>query len=309
MDAIEISGLRKVYGGRHGTVAVQGLDLSVPEGSVFGLLGPNGSGKTTTLRCLIGLVAPTSGTCRLLGSDSGSATELGRVIDRVGSVVEKPAFLPSLSARRHLELLGRLAGFGRGKVEAALERVGLADRADDPVRSYSLGMLQRLGIAAALLKDPAVLILDEPANGLDPAGIVEIRDLLRQASDEGRTVLVSSHLLSEIEQACDRIAILSRGRSVASGTLSDVLAAAGTAGVLVRLDEPGRAVEALRAAGLAASVEGGSVRVSVPPSEGSSVSRALAAAGLYPSELTSSEVSLESVFLALTRDDDPERSS
>lgn len=274
---------------------------------MFGLLGPNGSGKTTTLSTMIGLVAPTAGTCRVLGADC--RTDLDRVIRKIGSVVDKPSFLPSLSGRRHLELLGRTYGIGVRRIQEVLERVGLEGRAGDPVRTYSFGMLQRLGIAAALLKDPAVMILDEPANGLDPAGIVEVRDLVREAAGEGRTVLVSSHLLSEIEQACDRVAILSRGRSVASGTLAEVMAAAGTGGLLVRLDQPDRAVDVLRSSGLAATVDGASVRVSISPSEGSTVSRVLAAAGLYPDELGPVEGGLEAVFLALTREEAPEGSA
>ncbi len=166
---IEVTGLRKVYRRWRGspTVAVDRLDLFVPAGGVFGFLGPNGSGKTTTIRCLLGLAAPSSGTCRLLGADVPSA--LPTVIRRVGSLVEAPALLPTFSARQNLELLGRLNGIGPRAVDAELDRVGLAERADDLVASFSLGMRQRLGLAAALLKDPAVLILDEPANGLDPA--------------------------------------------------------------------------------------------------------------------------------------------
>src|SRR3989442_895575 len=224
MAVIEVEGLRKEYprvrGGR--TVAVDGLDLSVPEGGVYGFLGPNGAGKTTTIRCLLGLVRPTGGTCRLLGADSVS--ELSRVIGRVGSIGETPALFPPFSGRRNLQLLGGLHRIGPRSVDDVLGRVGLAERADDPVRSYSLGMRQRLGIGAALLKDPEVLILDEPANGLDPAGIKKFRQLLRQLANEGRTVFLSSHLLPEEEQICDRVAILSLGRTVASGATGEVMA-------------------------------------------------------------------------------------
>src|SRR5438552_6503783 len=170
MAVIEIEGLRKQYRQLRGegTVALDGLDLFVPEGGVFGFLGPNGAGKTTTIRCLLGLVRPTTGACRLLGADSGS--DLARVIGRVGSIVETPAFYPRFSAQRNLELLGRIHRVGRRAVSDTLERVGLGTRAKDLVKNYSLGMKQRLGIAAALLKDPEVLILDEPAHELDPAG-------------------------------------------------------------------------------------------------------------------------------------------
>src|SRR5947208_12037423 len=167
MAMIEIEGLRKEYRRVRGghTVAVAGLDLSVPGGGVFGLLGPNGAGKTTTIRCLLGLVRPTGGTCRILGVDAGK--DLSRVIRRVGAIVETPALFPRFTGRRNLELLGRLHGIGPKAVGEALDRVGLAERADHAVRAYSLGMRQRLGIGAALLKDPELLILDEPANGLD----------------------------------------------------------------------------------------------------------------------------------------------
>src|SRR5947207_11069791 len=236
MAVIEVEGLRKEYphlrGGR--TVAVDGLDLSVPEGGVFGFLGPNGAGKTTTIRCLLGLVHPTKGRCRLLGADVG--TSLAGVIERVGSIVETPTLYPRFTGRRNLELLGRLHGIGPKAVGEVIDRVGLADRADHLVKTYSLGMRQRLGVGAALLKDPALLILDEPANGLDPAGIREIRQLLRRLGDEGRTVFVSSHQLGEVQQTCDRVAILSRGRCVAGGPVRDVLAAGGAAGLVVRVD-------------------------------------------------------------------------
>ena len=223
MAVIEVEGLRKEYrrlrGGR--TTAVDGLDLEVPEGGVFGFLGPNGAGKTTTIRCLLGLVRPTGGHTRLLGADVPRG--LAGVMGSVGSIVEQPALFPRFSGRRNLQILGRIAGRDGAAIDAVLDRVGLADRASDAVRTYSLGMKQRLGIAAALLKDPALLILDEPANGLDPAGIVEVRELIRSLGNEGRTVFVSSHLLSEVEQTADRVAILARGRLITSGPVGEVL--------------------------------------------------------------------------------------
>ncbi|HEV8165756.1 MAG TPA: ATP-binding cassette domain-containing protein, partial [Actinomycetota bacterium] len=252
MDVIDVTGLRKSWRHpRRGTrTAVDGLDLAVPQGGVFGFLGPNGAGKTTTIRCLLGLVAPTAGTCRLLGADVGG--ELRRVAGRVGSMVETPALFPTMTGRRNLELLGRLHGIGPQRVTQTLERVGLAERADDLVKRYSLGMRQRLGLAAALLKDPEVLILDEPANGLDPAGIKEVRDLLRGLGGEGRTVFVSSHLLSEVRQTCDRVAILARGRCVAAGPVAEVLTNGHGAGLLVRLEDPQRGGAVLAAAGIPA---------------------------------------------------------
>jgi ABC-2 type transport system ATP-binding protein len=298
VGVIEARGLRKEYrrlrGGR--TVALDGLDLEVPEGGVFGFLGPNGSGKTTTIRCLLGLVSQSSGECRVLGADKKA---LPSVIGRIGSIVEAPAFFPRFSGRRNLELLAGVQGIPRDRVEASLAEVGLATRGKDPVRTYSLGMKQRLGIAGALLKDPSLLILDEPANGLDPAGIKEVRELLRRLGSEGRTVFVSSHILSEIEQVCDRVAILTRGRCVATGPVAELLSARST-GVLIRVDDPERAVEVLRAAGMEAAVAGERIRVEVAEAEGARVTRALADQSIYLSELRADELDLESFFLELT---------
>jgi len=302
MAVIEVEGLRKEYRRpRHPPVkAVDGLDLSVPDGGVFGFLGPNGSGKTTTIRCLLGLVKPSAGVCRVLGTDARK--ELPTVIARVGALVETPGLFPGLTARENLALLGRLNGIGAATVEQTLTRVGLAERAGDPVRGFSLGMRQRLGLAIALLKDPALLILDEPANGLDPAGIKEVRDLLASLGQEGRTVFVSSHLLSEVQHTCDNVAILSHGRCVASGSVQSVLSGARALGLLVGLApeamEPG--VAALRAAGLASSVVGERIRVEAHPGQAAQVTKILADRGLYLTELRPEEVDLETVFLQLT---------
>jgi ABC-2 type transport system ATP-binding protein len=302
---IEVEALRKEYrrvrGGR--TLAVDGLDMAVPQGGVFGFLGPNGAGKTTTIRCLLGLVRPTTGRCTLLGADPKAA--LASVITRVGSIVETPALYPRFSGRLNLELLGRLQGIGRRAVDAVLDQVGLADRAGDQVRTYSLGMKQRLGIAAALLKDPELLILDEPANGLDPAGIKEVRDLVRRLGNEGRTVFVSSHQLAEVQQMCDRVAILSRGRLVATGRVAEVLARGRREALIVRLRELEEGLGALRAAGLEASMEDGMLRVHLPATEGARVTEILASRGMFVSELRPEEVSLEDVFLELTRGPSP----
>ena len=300
MDVIEVVGLRKQYRRLRGgaRVAVDGLDLAVPEGGVFGFLGPNGAGKTTTIRCLLGLVAPTAGTCRLLGADVGA--QLSQVIGRVGSIVETPALFPTMSGRRNLELLGRLHGIGRRRVVETLELVGLGERGDDLVKRYSLGMRQRLGLAAALLKDPEVLLLDEPANGLDPAGIKEVRELLRGLGGEGRTVFVSSHLLSEVRQTCDQVAILARGRCVATGPVAQVLASGHSAGLLVRLDDLERGRAILAAAGIPAASDGEVLHVALPPGEAATVTKALAGQGLYLTELRPDEADLETVFLELT---------
>ncbi len=302
---IEVAGLRKEYRrfrkGR--AIAVDGLDLVVPRGGVYGFLGPNGSGKTTTIRCLLGLVRPSAGTCRILGVDATDSQQLARVITRIGSIVETPTFFPNFSGRRNLELLARIQGIGRTAVAASIERVGLADRADDPVKGYSLGMKQRLGIAGALVRDPELLILDEPANGLDPAGIREIRELVRQLGSEGRTVFVSSHLLHEIEQTCDTVAILRRGRLVTAGSVKDVLASKRAGAMLVRVEHLDAGADALRAAGAPVARLDGCLRVEVAPEHGAWITSTLAAAGQWVSELKPDEVSFEDLFLELTSDD------
>jgi ABC-2 type transport system ATP-binding protein len=300
---IEIEGLRKQYrklrGGR--TVAVDGLDLVVPEGGVFGFLGPNGAGKTTTIRCLLGLVRPNAGRSVLLGADT--QRNLAKVIQRVGSIVESPTFFPRFPARLNLELLAGVGGIDRKRVDEALERVGLGPRAGDLVKTYSLGMKQRLGIAAAILKDPELLILDEPANGLDPAGIKEVRDLLRQLGSEGRTVFVSSHQLAEVQQMCDRVAILSRGRCIAGGSVAEVLARGRHDRLIVRVGDLQGGLMALRAAGIEASVDTDHIRVELPVAQAARVTEALAGRGLFLTELRPEQVSLETVFLELTQAD------
>jgi ABC-2 type transport system ATP-binding protein len=205
-----------------------------------------------------------------------------------------------MTARENLKLLGAISGIGPRRVEHALATVGLAERADDKVNKYSLGMRQRLGLGAALLKDPALLVLDEPVNGLDPAGIREIRELLRGLGAEGRTVFLSSHLLTEVEQTCDRVAIIDRGRLVLSGRVDEVLAAAARPSMLVQIHERDAAVRVLRNAGLAVEDLGRMLRVGVAPDDGAHVTRLLAAAGLYVNELRPDTVSLEDLFLNVT---------
>jgi ABC-2 type transport system ATP-binding protein len=297
---IEIEGLRKEYRHvRRGTqVAVDGLDLEVPAGGVFGFLGPNGSGKTTTIRCLLGLAQPTAGTCRLLGAVA--PRDVGTVIRRVGAIVETPALFPTMSGRRNLALLARAEGIGPATVDRALERVGLAERAGDQVRTYSLGMRQRLGLAQALLKDPEVLLLDEPANGLDPAGIKEIRELLRSLGDEGRTVFVSSHLLVEIEHTCDRVAILSRGRCVVAGPVHEVVDRGHRSRLRVGLADPDAGLAVLLDAGIPAERNHTCLEVDLPASEAARVSRLLGERDLWVTELHADEATLEEVFLELT---------
>jgi ABC-2 type transport system ATP-binding protein len=299
-NVIEIEGLRKEYRRRHRvTVAVDDLHLSVPAGGVFGFLGPNGSGKTTTIRCLLGLVRPTAGAARLLGCQIPD--RLPAAIGRVGAIVEAPALLPTMSGRDNLVLLAAMDRIGPARADAVLAQVGLTERAGDPVGKYSLGMRQRLGLAAALLKDPELLILDEPANGLDPAGIRGVRQLLRRLADEGRTVFVSSHQLAEVEQTCDRVAILRRGRCVAQGTVAEVLAATGRPeAVLVGVPDPVAARTVLHRAGLPAEVVGDRVRVAVRARDAGIVNRTLGEHGHWVHELVAETGSLEELFLEMT---------
>jgi ABC-2 type transport system ATP-binding protein len=298
-NVIELGGLRKEVRGRKGRiVAVDHLDLEVPEGGVYGFLGPNGSGKTTTIRCLLGLARPTAGDVRLLGRRV--PRELPGAIADVGALVEAPGVLPGMTAEQTLSVLAASAGIGSRRVDEVLDQVGLTARAGDAARGYSLGMRQRLGVAVALLKDPAVLILDEPANGLDPAGIRDMRDLVRRLGDEGRTVCVSCHQLGEVQQVCDRVAIVAHGRTIVAGTVDEVLAATGAASVLVRLADPGAGCEVLERAGYEVEVVDGHLRVAADPDDAAYVARALGQEGLWPSELRPDEVSLEDVFLELT---------
>jgi ABC-2 type transport system ATP-binding protein len=307
MAVIELGGLRKEYAGGK-TVAVAGLDLAVPEGGVFGFLGPNGSGKTTTIRCLLGLVRPTSGSVSMLGA--AVPGDLARVVGRVGAIVETPALFPQFSGRKNLELLARIEGIGPKACAAMLDRVGLHGREDHKVRTYSLGMKQRLGLAAALLKDPALLILDEPANGLDPAGIKEFRDLIRSLGAEGRTVFVSSHLLGEVQHMCDELAIVARGRLITQGSVADVLAMGEPMHLLAKVPDAGAATAVLAQAGIVASAYDPTtdlLYVDVPADEGARVNEVLARAGIFLSELRPREVDLETVFLKLTEGGGPDR--
>ncbi|MEX2458515.1 MAG: ATP-binding cassette domain-containing protein [Actinomycetota bacterium] len=223
-SVLEVRGLRKRYRRLRGgaTVAVDGLDLDVPEGGVFGFLGPNGSGKTTTIRVAVGMHRATAGEVRLFGRPVPSG--LSEVMSRVGAIVEAPALHPGFTGRRNLEVLARVAGVSDARVDEVLEIVDLTGRDRHRVKGYSLGMKQRLAIAGALLKDPPLLVLDEPANGLDPAGIREVRELIRRLGAEGRTVFLSSHQLHEVQQVCDHVAILSRGRLIAQGSVRELLA-------------------------------------------------------------------------------------
>jgi ABC-2 type transport system ATP-binding protein len=302
MAVIEVTAAHKTYARfrKPPEKAVDGLDLVVEQGGVHGFLGPNGSGKTTTIRMLLGLVGSDGGDLRLFGRSVPHA--LPEVIPHVGALVETPLFFPNFSGRLNLRLLADVAGVPATRVEECLEIVALRDRADDRFKGYSLGMKQRLGIAAALLKSPRLLILDEPSNGLDPQGIVDVRELLRRLGSDGHTtVFLSSHLLGEVQQVCDHVTILARGRRVAHGRVSDVLAASSTGDVRLRVADPMGAHAVLEAAGFRLTSLGDSWAVH-DVTDPSTITRTLADAGHYLSELSPMAADLESVFLELTSD-------
>ncbi|MBD8061970.1 ABC transporter ATP-binding protein [Oceanitalea stevensii] len=297
--AVDTSALRKTYRRRGGgSVGVENLDLHVPVGGVHGFLGPNGSGKTTTIRMLLGLIRPDSGTMRIF--DQEVPTRLPDVIGRVGAIVESPKFFPTFTARRNLELLAGAIGAPAGRVDEVLESTALSERAGDRYRTYSLGMKQRLAIAATLLKSPDLLIFDEPTNGLDPGGIREIRETMRRLGDEGRTVLVSSHILAEVEQVADTVSIIGRGRLLAEGRVADVIGSRSEAGAIkVGVGDLTAAEQVLTRAGLRVRVDGGLLRVR-GVQDPARVTELLAQQGLYVNELTAERVDLERVFLDLT---------
>jgi ABC-2 type transport system ATP-binding protein len=297
-SVIETRALRKEFRSRRGTrVAVDDLDLDVPRGGVHGFLGPNGSGKTTTIRMLLGLATPTSGTMHLFGNPVPE--RLDEVIGRVGAVVESPKFSPTFSARQNLLLLARSVGVADTAVDEALDRVGLGDRAEDRFKSYSLGMKQRLAIAATLLKSPDLLILDEPTNGLDPAGIREIRELIRDLGEAGVTVLLSSHILAEVQQVCTSATIIGNGRMLMSGNVEDLL---GRTSYRLRVGDPAAAAAVLEAAGMDVRADAGTLDVGTDE-PGEQITRLLVEAGLFLSELTPVRADLETIFLDLTAED------
>ena len=298
---LEIAGLRKTYRGRKGVRrALDGFDMVVEAGQVHGFLGPNGSGKTTTLRTLLGLINANGGRMALLGREV--PRHLPEVAGLVGAVVESPQFFGNFSAYDTLSLLADAGGVAPVRVHEVLELVGLRDRAGDRVKSYSLGLKQRLAVASALLKDPRLVILDEPANGLDPAGIREMRTLVRDLAAAGRTVVISSHILAEIQLICDSVTIIAAGRRVAAGAVADVLAQHATTAVRVHVESVGdltTSAGALREAGAQVFVEPDHLVVSGIAQPGT-ITRTLAARGIYVSGLTPVAVDLESVFLELT---------
>jgi ABC-2 type transport system ATP-binding protein len=291
-------GLVKRFGA---LTAVDHLDLEVGRGEVVGLLGPNGAGKSTTIGMILGLVRPTDGTAEVMGRDVWRDT--GNALAAAGAIVETPAFYPYLSGRDNLIALALIRGRGsRARVDPLLERVGLTARARSKYRTYSLGMKQRLGIASTLISDPPLVILDEPANGLDPAGQREIRELVRELAKEDHGVLLASHLLYEVEQICDRVLVINRGKLIASGTIAEVTAGAGT--IEISVSDPARAAAVLRGVPGVAEVRetGAGVIVTAEPARGAEVNRALASAGIFASAIVPHKSSLEDVFLDITDD-------
>ena len=300
--AVETHGLSKRYS--TGVMAVNDLTLLVKTGEVYGFLGPNGAGKTTTLRMLSGLLHPTSGTAIVAGAAPGSPASLARM----GAMVETPAFYPYLSGRDNLRVVARYAGISSSRIDPVLKQVDLTDRERYKFRTYSTGMKQRLGVAAALLKDPDLLILDEPTSGLDPKGTVEMRTLIGDLRREGRTVLLSSHLLNEVELTCDRVGVIAKGKLVAEGTVDELRSRSGGRTLLIRatpLEQARRLLESLLKPDQVKVVDDAIV-LSVDPSQAASINRRLVADGVDVSELRVAEQSLEAVFLELTETPRPE---
>jgi ABC-2 type transport system ATP-binding protein len=293
---LEARGLVKRYGD---IVAVDDVDLTVDRGDVFGYLGPNGAGKTTSLRMLLGLIRPTEGHAHLFGRDP--LVDGARALDGVAGFVEGPRFYPYLSGRRNLRLLGDLdSGVAAARIEEVLDVVELRDRGKDRVGGYSHGMRQRLGIAASLLRDPKLLLLDEPTTGLDPAGMRDMRELVKRLASEGITIMLSSHVLAEVEELCNRVAIIRKGRIIYEGRLDELLESAG-GGYLLRTSEPERARMLLLAHGIDGPLlEDGELRFQAEPAAIESLSIALGQAGIGISALMPRVATLEELFLDMT---------
>jgi ABC-2 type transport system ATP-binding protein len=300
--AVETHGLTKRFGA---TVAVDDVELLVPKGCAFGYLGPNGAGKTTLIRTLLGLTRADSGAMSLLGIPVPH--ERSRALARVGAIVDEPRFHSHLTGQENLTILAAARGAGAAeRIRPSLERVGLTDRSNDKVASYSMGMRQRLGVAACLLGDPDLLILDEPMNGLDPAGMHDMRSMIRSLVDEGRTVMISSHLLDEVERTCDAVAIVDRGRVVRQGSIDELVRGAGARVVRVDCSDPAAAARVLEEAHLAAGAtieEAGLVVTMVPDSPREAISemvKRLVEANLSIYGVQETRTSLESWFLSVT---------
>lgn len=296
--SIRVRGLTRRFGE---LVAVDHLDLDLPSRGVIGFVGPNGAGKSTTIRMLLGLVDASEGSGEVLGE---SIEHPERYADRVGALIENPAFIPAISARTNVESMAFLRGVDKARVDVVLGTVGLSARADDKVSTYSLGMKQRLAIAIALLSDPDLLVLDEPTNGLDPAGIVEIRELIRQLANEGRSVLVSSHLLSEIESAADHLIVIRSGRLIYSGPLEGLLEKEQRY-VDVEPSDPddlSRLEDLYKETGLDVTPENGGLRVLADPSQSGALNSMAIDAGVILSRLIPRSETLEDIFLRMTGD-------
>ena len=294
--AIRVRGLTRRFGD---LTAVDHLDLDLPAGGVIGFVGPNGSGKSTTIRMLLGLIDPTEGTGEVLGQSIEHPQDYAH---RVGALIENPAFIPSISARANIEAMALLRGVGRSRVAEVLATVGLLDRADDKAAGYSLGMKQRLGIAIALLSDPDLLVLDEPTNGLDPAGIVEIRELIRRLAEDGRTVFVSSHLLSEIEAAADYLVVISFGKLLFAGPLPELLLQERRY-VDIEPEYPAdcdRLQQRLLAENLEVQPEDGGLRVLCDPAQSPRLHRIAVDLDIALRRLVPRSETLEDIFLRMT---------
>ena len=302
---IQTDGLTKRYGR---ILAVDGLSLDVPRGRIFGLLGPNGSGKTTLMSMLLGLVRPTAGSFSLFGTPPGGGG-LERHLHRIGALIETPTFYPYLSGRNNLAYFQGISGRGNpAELDSLLERVGLGGRGGDKFQTYSLGMKQRLGLAYTLLGDPELLVLDEPTNGMDPAGMAEVRGLIRGLADENRTVILSSHLLNEVEMVCDSVAILSHGRLIAQGDVSELLQERGQPQVRLRTTDDAKAHEILNALAWVDSVsaDNGYLLAGVDAARSWEITAALSRNEVYVAEMTPAQMSLEQYFLDVT-DESPSR--
>ena len=297
--AITTSGLTKTFGKQ---TAVRNLTIEVPRQKIAGFVGPNGSGKTTTIRMLLGLLRPTSGTGRVLG---GSIDDPALYLQRVGALIETPAFYPTMSGQANLAVLASLGGISSRRIPELIETVGLAGRERDKVGKYSLGMKQRLGIAAALLPDPELLVLDEPANGLDPAGIIEMRELLRSLRDQGKTVFISSHLLGELEHMADWMVVLKEGEAAYTGPTAE-LTNRSAGGILLSVESPDQ-MEKLDSIvmdlGYQAHPQDGSLRVSAPREAAGEINRRAMEAGVTLTEIQHLKSTLEDMFLAMISGD------